>query len=265
MYDCYLDLIEIDRRPMTYEYLTLLVHHHLMRLNHNNLDSFFGRAIQFTPESLIKKFLDEQMGGLCYVLNAALNYLLKDLGFSSKLVSAKIYRYHEKEFSFQNSTHAVVIVELDQREYLIDVGWGNSFRTPLLISDEITADSTGEYKIHQQGDEYELYEKIDNEYSKQYSFSQQPSSLKNITLDLKVVNSMYKTDLDDYLFYTKLQESGFIGLSGSKFTISSGSKRVIHLKTHSEITEVLVNNFGVKREFLQTLDVEKFNCLIHVG
>lgn len=65
-------------------------------------------------------------GGTCYLLNSALNALLRDLGYDAVLCGADMDR---------PDVHLVNVVRLDDRPYLVDVGYGAPLFRPLPLDE----------------------------------------------------------------------------------------------------------------------------------
>jgi N-hydroxyarylamine O-acetyltransferase len=103
---------------------------HLCAIPFENLDIHLGRPILLEQDLLLTKIVDERRGGFCYELNGAFSWLLQSLGFEVELLSACVSG-EGGEFG-PPFDHMALIVKLDLR-WLADVGFGDSFREPLLL------------------------------------------------------------------------------------------------------------------------------------
>jgi arylamine N-acetyltransferase len=99
----------------------------------------------WTKTVSLRKLLKENAGGLCYELNRLFQWLLTELGYRAKLVAATVLN-EQGEWVHQDS-HATTIVSLDEKSYVVDVGFGDCVREPLPLSGEEIHDVSGTYRI----------------------------------------------------------------------------------------------------------------------
>lgn len=151
----YLDRIGADRSPGSAPSLDRLAHlqrRHLLSVPFENLDVVAGRRIEMDRAAHYAKVVDRGRGGFCYELNGLFEWLLGELGFSTRLVEAQVGSdggYTER------FAHAAVLVDLGAdgppgvREgwYLADVGFGDFARQPLPLTGEPRADASGTYRV----------------------------------------------------------------------------------------------------------------------
>jgi len=105
---------------------------HLLAIPFENLDNHVGRRIVLDEEKVIRKLVEERRGGICYELNGAFCTLLREIGFDVSMLAAGVAR---DEGGFDPPfDHLTLMVNLDQR-WLADVGFGDSFREPLLLDE----------------------------------------------------------------------------------------------------------------------------------
>ncbi|MCP4195663.1 MAG: arylamine N-acetyltransferase [Proteobacteria bacterium] len=118
---------------------------HLFTVPFENLDIYLGRDITLDETSWFQKIVQGRRGGFCYELNGLFAALLKALGFSVTVLSARVRTPDGKcnpEFD-----HMVLLVHLAKR-WLVDVGFGESFREPLCLDMEgEQVQSNGTYRL----------------------------------------------------------------------------------------------------------------------
>ena len=109
--------------------LTTLIRAHLMAVPFENLDVFHQRPVRTSLEWSIPKIVDRRRGGWCFEVNGAFGALLGALGFEVRHIGAAVL------LDGPNSTldHLCLEVRLDQ-PYLVDVGFGDTFITPLELN-----------------------------------------------------------------------------------------------------------------------------------
>jgi arylamine N-acetyltransferase len=175
-YENYLKLMEINESLKendleTLKYLTKL---HVTRFIYHNLELLEEgckkkeerkmKSLEF--EDLLKYIIKQKKGGLCFQLNSFLYYILKYLQFTI---------YHVPVLTIQDfTTHTIMIVKLNEKYYLVDVGFGyNSIIEPIELpkSGEIEVDFISDiYKVKVNSEEYIVEIKIKNEFFKMYNF-----------------------------------------------------------------------------------------------
>jgi N-hydroxyarylamine O-acetyltransferase len=111
-----------------------------------NFDIHLGRTISLDPSSLVRKMLSQPRGGYCHELNSLFRLALKSLGFTLRVVMARVL-YGRTDIGAR--THQVLIVTLSGQDWLADVGFGGpGLRLPLpMITDQA---------YEQYGDRYRL-------------------------------------------------------------------------------------------------------------
>lgn len=110
---------------------------HMLTVPFENLDIPLGRRITLAPEALWNKVVVNRRGGFCYELNTMFGWLLQALGFRVAFLSARVWNGSgwgpEKD-------HMALDVDVDGSRWLADVGFGDSFLTPLRLSPGTTQD-----------------------------------------------------------------------------------------------------------------------------
>jgi N-hydroxyarylamine O-acetyltransferase len=143
---------------------------YLKRINHNGLvygDLSSLRALQFKHvftipfetldiheqipillqiNSLYQKIVLDRRGGYCYELNILFHHLLKLCGFEVSLIAARLH--HGNNRYGREFEHLALVVDLNGRKWLVDVGYGDFSLEPLAISPgQVQSDGRNYYKI----------------------------------------------------------------------------------------------------------------------
>lgn len=168
--DAYLDRLGVDDAvEISVKGLERLQRAHLTRVPFENLDVFYRRGVHTNKEWSLSKIIDRGRGGWCYELNGAFAELLDHLGFSVKRLGATVLPPNSSV-----PDHLTVEVTLD-RPYLVDVGFGDSFISPLALDSEGPHDGgTGMYRFHFDGDVTTLASEGPGGAEPQYRFGAQP-------------------------------------------------------------------------------------------
>lgn len=150
--DKYLERIKyFDKVKADEECLIALHQNHLFYIPFENLDVYNGKGISLELENIYEKIVLNRRGGFCYELNYLFHWLLTELGFNSRMISARVINDDGEpgpEFD-----HMAIYIEGD-RSYLADVGFGDLFLKPLEFkTEEVQDDGRNFFKIRELGAE----------------------------------------------------------------------------------------------------------------
>lgn len=132
--------------------------------------TFIGVGRSFWIKKGYEKIVVNGRGGFCYELNGLFINLLLELGFLTRLVSARVFGV-ERGFG-PEFDHAAIIVSFGEADYLVDVGFGDFSAEPLKIADGIEqADREGTFRISSaDNDSFMVEKKNGHERSNAYLF-----------------------------------------------------------------------------------------------
>lgn len=95
---------------------------------------------------LYQKVVRDNRGGYCYELNGLFHHLLDLCGFDVRLVAGRLH--HGNNRYGREFEHMALIVNLNGRDWLVDVGYGDFSLVPLAIAPgEIQSDGRNYYQI----------------------------------------------------------------------------------------------------------------------
>jgi N-hydroxyarylamine O-acetyltransferase len=154
---------------VTAETLRELHKAHLVAVPFENLDIHLGRPIVLYEEKLLRKIVEERRGGFCYELNGAFCALLRAIGFEVSMLSAGVAR---EDGGFDPPfDHMALLVKLEER-WLADVGFGDSFREPLLLDERGEQNQNGDaYRLTEDADHLILHRRVGDKWKPQYRFT----------------------------------------------------------------------------------------------
>ncbi|MFZ1041032.1 MAG: arylamine N-acetyltransferase [Anaerolineales bacterium] len=123
----YLSLLGIQRRTPSVDALCELVQAHLLQVPFENVSKLYYKkhqGLRGIPN--LETFLDGiervHFGGTCYTNNYYLYQLVANLGYQNRLCGADMSN---------PDVHLVSMVNIEKREYLVDVGYAAPFLTPM--------------------------------------------------------------------------------------------------------------------------------------
>lgn len=139
-----------DDYPLTYETLCKLQFAHVTHVPYENADIVIRIPLKLDTESLFDKIVRRKRGGYCFELNGLYASLLRSLGFT---VTDYMARFLRGETEIPKRRHRVLVVSLDGKRYVCDVGIGSTApRYPLLLEENTEQEQFGEcYKFRKDG------------------------------------------------------------------------------------------------------------------
>ncbi|MGM7684213.1 arylamine N-acetyltransferase family protein [Cytobacillus sp. Hm23] len=153
--------------------LRTLQRHHLYTVPFENLDVINSVPIKLNLTNIYHKIVNNERGGFCYELNGLFNWLLEKLGYKVTMISATIST--GKDQWYKANSHLTNLVTINERDFLVDVGCGDTVRSPILLTGEIVEDISGKYRIQAVDDIFfDLQKHMNNEWHTQFRFNKTP-------------------------------------------------------------------------------------------
>lgn len=242
--------IEADDLEPDVETLRILQRKHLLNVPFENLDIHWKRPIVLDIEKFDKKIIGEKRGGFCYELNGFFNELLKDIGFETRLVSARVFNGidHGPEFD-----HAAIIVTVGDEVYLADVGFGDFITEPLRYSFGVEQqDDAGVFIIRRFDDTYiEAAKKDGDGWISQYIFTDAARAI----YEFEAMCDFQQYSADSHFTKGKvcslLTENGRKTLTDKNFIVTTnGEKTETPISTKEEFDRILMREFNIVRQQL---------------
>jgi N-hydroxyarylamine O-acetyltransferase len=192
-----------------------------------NTNIIFGNSYKISKESLMKKILLKNEGGLCYELNPILYFFLLENGFNVRLVRGVVYNHQPQRWSPTGRTHTVILLTHNDQNYLIDTGFGvNLPLKPVPLAGQITESANGEFRIvpvvNEFGDnilEIKL-RKRDSDWKIGYCFdSNKPvKDLSELDEIQRIISIHPDSSFNKHPLMTMHKNNGHIILTDSSFT-----------------------------------------------
>jgi N-hydroxyarylamine O-acetyltransferase len=220
---------------------------HLLTVPFENLSIPARQPIVLDDNALFEKIVKSRRGGFCYEANGLFAALLRALGFDVKMLSAGVANA-EGEFG-PDFDHMALMVTIDER-WLVDVGFGDSFREPLLI-DKRDEQGQGEraYRIDSDGRSLILMRRddgADGEWKAQYRFTLQPYEYS----DYEEMCHYHQTSPQSHFtrgrICSRATPDGRVTLSEMRLiTTRNGERQERALANEEEYAAMLRERFGI--------------------
>lgn len=239
---------------LTTDLQTLIELHksHILNVPFENLDIHLGREITLDFEKFYTKIVIDNRGGFCYELNGSFYNLLINLGYKAKMISARVAN-SKGDFGKEFDHMAIIIKLVD--EWLVDVGFGDSFIEPIKFELELPQKQYGmTYKIVKHDEDYFKLQKSSDgvNYIDQYIFTLNERKLSDYT-EMCIHNQTSPTTMfTQKRICTMATEEGRITLSDLKLIITKdGVKTETQLKDEDEYKVNLQKLFNINVEFVK--------------
>lgn len=246
----YLDHIQAEEKDeLNLSFLSHLQKQHVLTVPFENLDILKKKPLSLQTGALYQKIVQNRRGGVCYELNGSFYHLLKELGFNPSLMAGTAYAGNEA-WALENG-HLFMIVPLENKDYLVDVGFGGQCpRLPVPLSGEEVVDSDGIYRVKRDETQSQFYlqKRSDSEWATLYRF-EKPSdkwSLDNIYPLCVQTETSPKSKFNKDYFLSKVTENGRINLLGNTLINVKGREKTKEKLTESEITEAVRHYFHLE-------------------
>ncbi len=249
----YLDRIGIKKTDITadLESLRFLQRQHLLTVPFENLDIHWKRPITLDGNRFYDKIIGEKRGGFCYELNGLFYELLEEIGFQSKIISAKVSKGNG-DFGAEYDHLAIITLIGNDDEYLVDVGFGGFTAEPLkFILDAEQQDASGVFSIKKFDDKYfEVVKKDSYIWQSEYIFS----PLKRDLTEFAGMCQYHQTSPESH--FTQGKVCSLMTLDGRKtltewkfIETKNGQKKEISVNSAEQFNQILVDEFHIKPNF----------------
>jgi len=162
--------------PRTPSFGTLAHIHlrHTEMIPFENLNPFMKWPVTLDMASLEQKMLRDGRGGYCFEHNLLLRHALTALGFEVTGLAARVL-WNARGGEGRPRTHMLLLVDLNDRAYIADAGFGGLTLTAPLRLDPDVEQSTphGSFRLERSGGLFTVQAKVRAEWRSLYCFDLQ--------------------------------------------------------------------------------------------
>lgn len=218
---------------------------HLLAAPFENLDIHLGREIVLDEQKNYSKIVERRRGGFCYELNGAFAMLLRAMGYDVRMLSAGVA--DAKAGFGPPFDHMALMVELEER-WLADVGFGESFREPLLLDEQgEQTEEWGAYRIARDGELLTLEQRDGDLWKPQYRFTLQPYEFTDYAEMCRYHQTSPESPFTQRRTCSLATVDGRITLADMRLiTTTGGERRERELTDEQEYATVLRDCFGMQ-------------------
>ena len=221
---------------------------HLLSVPFENLSIHRREPIVLDDAALFEKIVRRKRGGFCYELNGLFAALLRELGFNVAMLSAEVAN-NEGEFGVPFD-HMTLMVTLEER-WLADVGFGDSFREPLLLEErepQIQGDKA--FRIEETETHLVMSRRPDNgDWQPQYRFTLVPYGYADYDEMCRFHQTSPESHFTQKRICSRATIDGRVSLSEMRLITTSGrDRREVELSSETQYADALREKFGMTLE-----------------
>lgn len=229
--------------------LTALHRAHLQAVPFENLNIHIPRPIILKEEALFQKIVHENRGGFCFEQNGVFSAVLRELGFEVIRLEANVYHADTDDYGIPLN-HMALLVTIDNKRYLADVGFGAAFSEPLEIDNpNIQVQDVGKFKIEHDGltgiysDHLNTAEKM----TTSYRFFFTAHDLSDYEGACHYMQTSPKTHFTQKRVCSRMSAEGRISLTDTQFitTTLAGERTEIPINDEDHYHRILREQFGI--------------------
>lgn len=221
---------------------------HTQHIPFENLDPLAGKPVSIELPDIVQKLVHDKRGGYCFEHNHLFKAVLEQIGFNVTGLSGRVL-WNGQTAQLAPRTHMLLLVTVDGRQYIADVGFGSMTLTaPILFQPDIEQSTPHEtFRIVRSGDDYILEVQIRNVWVPVYLFY----GVEQFLIDYKLANWYVSTHPDSIFLKDRIVAR--VG-EGVRYVLVNNVLSVRHtgkdaekqeLKSDEEINNILRDVFGI--------------------
>lgn len=252
----YLKRIKYEgKTEISYETLCNLHIAHMLNVPFENLNVYYKKSILLDRESLYEKIVENKRGGYCFEMNGLFSFILKELGFKVTDLLARV----EVDGKFYSAkTHQVLMVEIDDKRWLVDVGFGrDGITVPLLLEEGIDQQQFGRtYRLLKDPKfGYALQNKVEDEYHYMYAFTLDECYPADYVMSSHFTSTFPHSWFTKMRFCTMPTKKGRITLTDECFkVVANGQVSEAKISDEDDFNEMLKKYFAIDLDLIKVKD-----------
>ena len=228
--------------------LRLLQRQHLLNVPFENLDIHWKRPILLDTEAFYAKIVGRNRGGFCYELNGLFNELLRETGYETRLLSARVAD-ENGEFGPEYD-HLAILVIIGEMQYLADVGFGSFTAEPLEFVPELEQhDAAGTFAIRTHGDDHFVVARKDGDrWRSEYMFKPFGHDLSEFAARCDFQQTSRESHFTKNKVCSLMTLSGRKTLTDDRYIVTrDGIKTELAIDPDAEFDKLLLSEFGISQ------------------
>jgi N-hydroxyarylamine O-acetyltransferase len=247
--DSYLTRIGyVGARAATLETLRALQALHPAAIPFENLDTLAGVPVELDVRSLERKLLHGRRGGYCFEQNLLFKHALGALGFDAVALAARVV-WERPADELRARTHMVLLVTLDGRRYVCDVGFGGLTPTaPIELAPDVEQPTPHEtFRVVRAAADFAVEARVRGAWKRLYRFDLQ----EQLQVDIEVLNhyvmSHAESPMRGRLLAARVAADRRFGLGNGVLSVHRvhGASEQRRMGSVAELKNVLATTFAI--------------------
>jgi N-hydroxyarylamine O-acetyltransferase len=243
----YLTRIGCAEEKPSLRYLRILVRQHHQEVPFENLDIIYHQQIRLSVDQFYNKIVERNRGGYNFELNALFYELLQQLNFDVSLYQSQCYNKDKQQYS-KPFSHMVLIVMLEGKEYLVDVGNTVSLTAPIELAGKTPQLVGNNYFQSEDGEGWSLSRSRD---AHTFVPILKIGAEKIRLIEFLAMNDFHQEDIESKLnkdlFVSRTNQMEPVLLKKRTLEITTkGETEKITIYSDSELFSLLQQHFGIK-------------------
>jgi N-hydroxyarylamine O-acetyltransferase len=256
--DSYLERIGYSAaRTATLESLRALQRLHPLAIPFENLDTLSGIAVRLDVHALEHKLVQSRRGGYCFEQNLLFKHALGAFGFDATALAARVV-WERPADEVRARTHMVLLVALEGRRYICDVGFGGLTPTaPLLLTPGLEQATPHEtFRVVEAPSGFAVEAHVRGVWKRLYVFDLQEQLQVDIELLNHYVMSHAESPMRSRLLAARVDPDRRFGLADGTLSVHprNGASEQRRIASVAELKRVLATTFGIEAPDKQEID-----------
>lgn len=234
---------------LTMETLEAIILQHAFTIPFENLNPLLRWPVKLDVLSLQQKMIFDKRGGYCFEHNLLLSHALRAIGYEVTWLEARVL-WNRAEGVVSPRTHMLLLIKLDDDNYIADVGFGGlTLTAPLILIHGLEQPTSHEpFRLMKDGEEYFMEALVKEEWKALYTFNLQEQLLPDYE-----ATSWYLCNYPESHFIKNLRAARSApglryALNNNEFAVHQLNGATVRktLTTAEEIMTTLENTFLIK-------------------
>ena len=241
----YLQILNLHDRELDFEFLSDVVTRHVATFAFSSVGCQLGDDLPLDFESLYQRIVIKRRGGYCFEQNGLLYGVLEELGFAPKLFLARVI--HNQDIH-PGLTHRITMVEYEDQQYVLDVGFGFlGPKLPVPMSEIDSNDGKNNYRIAERRlGEYHMQVFKDGDFFSLYRFELARYGQADCELGHFFSHRHPDANFVNHLVVSLIQEKENRSLIDLNYwIITKTSTRSQDISNSEQLRRILVEELGV--------------------
>ncbi|HEX4780646.1 MAG TPA: arylamine N-acetyltransferase [Usitatibacter sp.] len=231
---------------------TLLAIHalHPQAIPFENLDPFAGETPSLRPDAVEAKLVHGGRGGWCFEQNLLFSQVLAALGFSFRRLAARV-RWNVAPGTVTPRSHCLLLVEIEGKRWIADVGFGGLVLTaPLLLDETDVIQETWHeaHRLRETGEGFRLEALVAGDWKALYDFDLGEAQLADYEVSNWYLANNPQSHFVTGIVAARAEPGRRHALRGTRYSIHETRGKTEHRFASSaqELIEWLEGPFGIR-------------------